>query len=351
MLKRLITITVCCTLLFAILFSISYAHPGDTDENGGHYDRSTGEYHYHHGYPAHDHPGGVCPYDYKDNTDHTTRSGSSSSAGKSSGAIILSAAISVIIFAGAAIAFFALRDTYLRSKKMNHLKAVDIPRLHKEYDHLCESVSSLHEMMLEHLSDECARLVHYRARIKTKYESMANLTPEQYAGVPSDTYLDSNIYPIERNAHGDMEDKYFFCYTCSTGVIHKTNCRYACGAPVNYYYIKHCQDKPIKVCHHCRPELPDISWVDKYRNVLSNLEAIDPGITNRSLKLLRHTVPTPSSDMRVAVEAKNGMLVWVKAKDLPAWKAAQYNPNVDMEIIKKRADRITKLLLDSSKDG
>ena len=39
------------------------AHSGGTDSNGGHYDRSTGEYHYHHGYPAHQHINGVCPYE------------------------------------------------------------------------------------------------------------------------------------------------------------------------------------------------------------------------------------------------------------------------------------------------
>lgn len=44
------------------------AHPGRTDANGGHYDHSTGEYHYHHGYPAHQHIDGVCPYDYDDRT-------------------------------------------------------------------------------------------------------------------------------------------------------------------------------------------------------------------------------------------------------------------------------------------
>lgn len=45
------------------------AHSGRTDGNGGHYNRATGEYHYHHGYPAHQHPGGECPYDFHDNTD------------------------------------------------------------------------------------------------------------------------------------------------------------------------------------------------------------------------------------------------------------------------------------------
>lgn len=42
-----------------------FAHPGKTDSNGGHFDRSTGEYHYHHGYPAHQHENGTCPYNKK----------------------------------------------------------------------------------------------------------------------------------------------------------------------------------------------------------------------------------------------------------------------------------------------
>ena len=45
--------------LFFVLLSIvpitSSAHSGKTDSNGGHYNRSTGEYHYHHGYSAHEH--------------------------------------------------------------------------------------------------------------------------------------------------------------------------------------------------------------------------------------------------------------------------------------------------------
>lgn len=34
-------------IVFVICSSVSFAHPGRTDSNGGHYDRSTGEYHYH----------------------------------------------------------------------------------------------------------------------------------------------------------------------------------------------------------------------------------------------------------------------------------------------------------------
>lgn len=56
-------------LLFVFLFSLpAHAHPGATDENGGHYDYDAGEYHYHHGYPAHHHGIGYCPYNFDDRT-------------------------------------------------------------------------------------------------------------------------------------------------------------------------------------------------------------------------------------------------------------------------------------------
>lgn len=55
--------------LFAVIGIVAlslipaFAHSGRTDSKGGHYDRSTGKYHYHHGYSAHQHPNGVCPYE------------------------------------------------------------------------------------------------------------------------------------------------------------------------------------------------------------------------------------------------------------------------------------------------
>lgn len=50
---------------------VVFAHPGKTDSAGGHYDRSSGEYHYHHGYPAHQHDNGTCPYDFDNNEKNT----------------------------------------------------------------------------------------------------------------------------------------------------------------------------------------------------------------------------------------------------------------------------------------
>lgn len=74
--KRLFAL-VCALLLLA---APALAHPGSTDGSGGHYNRSTGEYHYHHGYSAHQHPDGVCPYDFKDKTDHSSGKTSSFSS-------------------------------------------------------------------------------------------------------------------------------------------------------------------------------------------------------------------------------------------------------------------------------
>jgi hypothetical protein len=65
-------------LVLCLFAAGALAHSGRTDSKGGHYNRSTGEYHYHHGYSAHDHPGGVCPYAVKYTPKPTYRPKSSS---------------------------------------------------------------------------------------------------------------------------------------------------------------------------------------------------------------------------------------------------------------------------------
>ena len=62
-----------CSLLSLILQV--EAHSGRTDSNGGHYNRSDGSYHYHHGYSAHQHKNGVYPYEFDDKTDYGANSG------------------------------------------------------------------------------------------------------------------------------------------------------------------------------------------------------------------------------------------------------------------------------------
>ena len=74
-----VCITLACLLLVALMAFTGSAHSGGTDAYGGHYDKSTGEYHYHHGYPAHKHIGGECPYDFDDDTGKNSSLGGSSS--------------------------------------------------------------------------------------------------------------------------------------------------------------------------------------------------------------------------------------------------------------------------------
>lgn len=76
---------------------ITYAHPGRTDSNGGHYNRSTGEYHYHHGYPAHQHIDGECPYDYDDQTDHSESEDDSENNGITNFLILLGLTSSAVL--------------------------------------------------------------------------------------------------------------------------------------------------------------------------------------------------------------------------------------------------------------
>lgn len=71
-------------LLVPILTLFSVLHGGRTDAWGGHYDHSAGEYHYHHGMPAHDHydidGDGVidCPYSFRGNSGESEKTNNTS---------------------------------------------------------------------------------------------------------------------------------------------------------------------------------------------------------------------------------------------------------------------------------
>lgn len=67
--KRKVAIFFAALLITSLSTSVVvHAHTGGTDSQGGHHNRSTGEYHFHHGYPAHQHTNGVCPYNFDDKT-------------------------------------------------------------------------------------------------------------------------------------------------------------------------------------------------------------------------------------------------------------------------------------------
>lgn len=69
-LKKFTVIFLIFCLGVCFLFTAN-AHSGKTDYQGGHHDNINGGYHYHHGYPEHQHINGECPYDMDDQTNHT----------------------------------------------------------------------------------------------------------------------------------------------------------------------------------------------------------------------------------------------------------------------------------------
>ena len=98
--------TLCAAMLSVLFMAISFTawgHPGRTDSSGGHYDRSTGEYHYHHGYPAHQHPGGVCPYDFDDKAESTSSLGTKSASDKIKYVMLFSPSYLIVFVTGAVI--------------------------------------------------------------------------------------------------------------------------------------------------------------------------------------------------------------------------------------------------------
>lgn len=106
---KMINIFLISITVILLYTSIIYAHPGRTDSKGGHRVTSGG-YHYHHGYPAHTHPNGICPF-----ISSTKKSSPPYDFGGNSGYSI----VDIIILAGAAVIFICIiiNPTFKKKKK------------------------------------------------------------------------------------------------------------------------------------------------------------------------------------------------------------------------------------------
>lgn len=119
-------------VMVAVLCSFAVLHSGRTDGNGGHYNRSTGEYHYHHGYSAHYHydmnGDGIadCPYSFKDNTSNNSITSNSESKtnniskpsnSKKIGSEIKTAIDALFVFGGITIIPWAIKTVIEKLKR------------------------------------------------------------------------------------------------------------------------------------------------------------------------------------------------------------------------------------------
>lgn len=196
-------------LLIVIFLSFSAsAHSGKTDSDGGHWDNNTGEYHYHHGYPAHQHTNGECPYDFKDNIKHTEKSNynynysyttttatttankSSSSDADISETIYLICAVSVFL-SFALVEFFLLvknKEKYQKEKnRLSHEKEEIKRKGEKEAAELHSCIDELTNKLSDSESE--------KEKYKSLYQKYLKLS-ENYSDIITQSFNFKNIHDI-----------------------------------------------------------------------------------------------------------------------------------------------------------
>lgn len=281
----------CVILVFLMLFLpvTVMAHPGRTDGRGGHTNHSTGEYHYHHGYSAHQHYDmdgdgkADCPYDFKDDTDH--RSGSSNSAtGKSS--YITSPTTSATEPQMPSTVPIAPKTT-TKKEEANPVPA---------WIYWCFGILLIVILVMYKIirnkdwqMKEQERIFRSREEAQKRdmskgLEAFHNALVEKYgdryiyeiSGAPKGDYLDKELLPHSSSAQKFGRDPYIYYFggnpNWSNVKYHHRTCRFAKESyPVNAYQINKRRD--IQRCALCYCILPDTDWVDKYKQLYAFLKS------------------------------------------------------------------------------
>lgn len=228
-------------LVIALLMggASSAAHSGRTDKNGGHRDSSTGEYHYHHGYPAHQHENGVCPYNYDDRTGWNSGSASSSKSTKTPKPEVIIEYVEVekeqsktglYLLGGASgiLLIFAFRKGALANAR----KA--------ELENKIKEAQELRQIIMD----------------------LGGINPSRV--IPKGTELGEDGLPREANPNRYFAwgERYTFFTSNSRKTYHLHNCRHAGYTQENAVQVRY-----LKPCKVCNPELPDLSWYDEYKRL------------------------------------------------------------------------------------
>ena len=244
------------------------AHPGRTDANGGHHVTATGEYHYHHGYPAHQHPGGVCPYAetkekrrIQERLDDVIESGGDSQASNTveperektknqiGGLIALGAFVAIFFILPLLSAIIEGISWQLeKRKKQVKQEPQALPRPNPTKP---KPVQPPMRMISKKKREHMIQADAYR-------EMCGGRSIREMAGVPEDVYFDSWDRPNTLNR--DPPEDPFFVYVTKNGVsYHLRTCRLAkTASPMN---ICQAMAEGKHPCKLCRPmeKLPDFA--------------------------------------------------------------------------------------------
>lgn len=245
-------------LLCLVLVAPARAHPGDTDGKGGHYDRSSGEYHYHHGYSAHQHTNGVCPYDFDDRTgwnsgssssggskDGESASSSSTNTGKKANDTSKSSWVGWLVFGiifgvPAVLSFFGIAVA------------------------MVSSVKEAYQRKKEHIAEREQYLAYAG---KTRNEIAVSCGMPEGIAIARDG-LPTLIRTPENPDATPWGTKYTF-YISKTGNAYHRTARCTKGANIPCHAANLAGRKP---CRRCFAEAPDLSWYRKYSSLLFTLE-------------------------------------------------------------------------------
>lgn len=227
------------------MFGSASAHPGRTDANGGHYDSSTGEYHYHHGYPAHQHTNGICPYDFDDQTGWNSGTSSNSSGGNRKE----SPPIPEIPFES------EQEDIPLWGWLLLGLFALIMATV------VLDIISSAIDDWRRKKAEKVQRAQRYEKERQNYIDMYGGKSAEMLSGVPSDTEIGSDGLPKEKGADG--WGKKYTVYRSRTGkVFHRAGCNPAATIPVHVFTVS-----SLKPCKKCKPELPNKQWFIEYSRI------------------------------------------------------------------------------------
>ena len=300
-LARIIEILL-CIIIFLISQVQIFAHSGRTDSNGKHYDSSTGEYHFHHGYAAHQHTDlnddGIpdCPYDFDDKTGESSGSSSSSSqvsqdertdsavgasntysnlsgkssesanqARESSGGDSEDARHELLILGVSFIVFFiiipisvaAVDNHRARVFRLNSALS-DLQKIHETPTNR-ERLKSFHRADQKRLAIELAEqlsiLTEHAQKVRADFSLPGVPNIDEVSPLPKDCFIDEKGLPHTRGSIDRCT-----VYISSSGVYHTSRCHHAAsGIPCNILNAMYGRVTHGRPCRVCKPE-QNLTW-------------------------------------------------------------------------------------------
>lgn len=245
--KRLLLLLAIVSISMSCI-SIPLAHPGRTDAYGGHWDHSTGEYHFHHGYPAHQHIDGVCPYDFDDQTNHNSGGSSSSSSGSSSG--------------GSSTTTEEIPEDDCNKFSWVGILCVAVCL----WPLILEVISSLFEKISALWASCKNKKNYYSKEVKLHYQEMyggkSRNEIARLCGMPIKVYINAENLPCSN----DPYTQYSFYISSSGKSYHKKE-----GCSRAFRKVNAVSLSGYAPCKICKPVRPDLLWYYKYLDVLDRL--------------------------------------------------------------------------------